>query len=162
MEKCTARDGPQAVVVDKRMVLRQAHNSWMKKLSQSVSIVLCLLMLAPVAYAQAICHRSEEKECSKSCCDGMSGMAMAMDDTAMASTPNDKLEQAPCCSIVQKDATQSAPEAVSQSVSVTILQPAAAVQVPLQTTVARRMRLDSSPGDPPSGSFPARLCTFLI
>lgn len=131
---------------------------------QSVSFVLMLLMLAPLAFAAMQCGAtsSEKQNCSKPCCAGMGGMSMPMDRNAIDSGSRAQLSQAPCCTVSETDATLLAPPAISSKVDLVPFAAPSTIVLPVDFQIGHSTAAEFPPGNALREPVLSRLCTFLI
>ena len=130
----------------------------MRRLAPIVAIALCLLMLAPVAYARTRCQsKTDEQTCE--CCKGMSGMGMEMHEIAAVGA---SLDESPCCSILATSAVVPAQTEAVESTLATPLELAPAGMISVDVFFAARASVEIPPGNPSASVRRAHLGSFLI
>jgi hypothetical protein len=134
----------------------------MKKLFQSVSLVLALLLLAPPVWATMQCaHHTDETTSCKPCCADMDGMPMPMDDTLQSSSTA-QLTESPCCIVTQLEAAIPASFSEDEHVLPSAFAPVLAVDLLASFTPIPMGRSISPPQAAPPAPLLSRLCSFLI
>ncbi|MDR3723475.1 MAG: hypothetical protein P4K83_03190 [Terracidiphilus sp.] len=134
----------------------------MQKIFKSVSLLLALLLLAPPVVASALCLQcTHAPEMEMSCCAGMHGMTMPMDDVAQQPDGNAQLAQAACCTETQVELTLPASPSDGKifhlSTSVALI----SVIAPDITSATQYSVVKYPPGARPTRTSLSLLCTFL-
>jgi hypothetical protein len=149
--------------VDNRQFLLHDQTKAMKRLSQFASYVLVLLMLAPSAFASMQCGRNlKEQSCPKSCCDGMDGMSMPMDHSAIETADSARIGQAPCCTVTQTDTLLPAAPTDNFAGSMDALVAILPVQLPVDLHPVEARLVEFPPGDTLQEPVLSHLCAFRI
>jgi len=149
--------------IDSKPILGHDQIKVVRKLFQSAAFLLTLLLLAPPVVASASCMDcAHEPEMEMSCCAGMHGAAMPMEQMAQPADSPTELSSAACCTVTSVE--------LSTPVSLTEAQPDQLVlslaPLPLHAPVlesgVRRQVEEYPPGGSPTRLTLTRLCTFLI
>jgi hypothetical protein len=133
----------------------------MKRLFQFASFVLVLLMLAPPVFASMQCGRnSETHNCPKSCCHGMKGMSMPMDQASTNSS--DQFRETPCCTVAQTEISLPASPANAHAEDAVAHVSLPADLLPINLHPVHARIVEFPPGDTLLQPVLSRLCTFQI
>jgi len=128
-----------------------------KRLFQSVSLLLLMLMMVPTVVLSVRCVACLHEETAEmSCCAGMHGVAMQM------TQDGDQMQAAACCT--DQAAERSLPASVqSLHVAMTaMVLHVVGVLEPRQTQHMLIARDEYPPGATPARDRLTRICTFLI
>jgi hypothetical protein len=135
-----------------------------KRLFQSVSVLLALLLLAPPVWASMQCTRAmamDETASSMPCCDGMDGMSMPMGDTVQPAN-NAQLTQGPCCIVNVTEAAVPASVTEDKHLLTTVAAPLLAIEAPAFLHAGWDTWQPAPPLGIPRGPSLSRLCTLQI
>jgi hypothetical protein len=134
----------------------------MKRLFQSVSVLLVLLLLTPPVWASMQCARTVDGAGScKPCCAGMDGMRMPMDDQ-LQPVRDEQLTQSPCCIVTQTETAVSALLSDDEPIQHMALSPAWDADAFALLATGAEGRSLSPPQAAPRDPTLSRLCTLLL